>query len=95
MSNRAQCHEQLALKTSSRASAIRARVLWLSARPLSRANFEQFCSEETHWLDDYALVTFRPGDANEVVEACQYIMKLRYKPTVLIQIATYETKNSS
>ncbi len=29
------------------------------------------------------LVTLRPGDANEVVEAYRYIMKLRHKPTVL------------
>jgi 4-alpha-glucanotransferase len=26
-----------------------------SARPLLRADFERFCSEEAHWLDDYAL----------------------------------------
>ena len=30
------------------------------------------------------LVTLRPGDANEVVEAYQYIMKLRHKPAILI-----------
>ena len=30
------------------------------------------------------LVTLRPGDANEVVEAYRYIMKLRHKPTVLV-----------
>jgi transketolase len=29
------------------------------------------------------LVTLRPGDANEVVEAYRYIMKLRHKPTAL------------
>jgi len=29
------------------------------------------------------LVTLRPGDANEVVEAYRYIMKLRHKPAVL------------
>jgi transketolase len=29
------------------------------------------------------LVVLRPGDANEVVEAYRYIMKLRHKPTVL------------
>ncbi len=29
------------------------------------------------------LVTFRPGDANEVVEAYRYIMQLRHKPAVL------------
>jgi transketolase len=29
------------------------------------------------------LVTLRPGDANEVVEAYRYIMKLRHKPVVL------------
>jgi transketolase len=30
------------------------------------------------------LVTLRPGDANEVVEAYRYIMKLHHKPTVLV-----------
>ena len=30
------------------------------------------------------LVTLRPGDANEVVEAYRYIMELRHKPTVLV-----------
>jgi transketolase len=30
------------------------------------------------------LVTLRPGDANEVVEAWRYIMKLRHKPAVLV-----------
>jgi transketolase len=30
------------------------------------------------------LVTLRPGDANEVVEAYRFIMKLRHKPTVLV-----------
>ena len=30
------------------------------------------------------LVTLRPGDANEVVEAYRYIMKLRRKPAVLV-----------
>src|SRR5690349_21052659 len=30
------------------------------------------------------LVTLRPGDANEVVEAYRYIMKQRYKPVVLV-----------
>jgi transketolase len=30
------------------------------------------------------LVTLRPGDANEVVEAYRYIMKLRHKPAVLV-----------
>ncbi len=30
------------------------------------------------------LVTFRPGDANEVVEAYRYIMQLRHKPAVLV-----------
>jgi len=30
------------------------------------------------------LVTLRPGDANEVVEAYRYIMQLRHKPTVLV-----------
>jgi transketolase len=30
------------------------------------------------------LVTIRPGDANEVVEAYRYIMKLHHKPTVLV-----------
>ncbi|MBV9039251.1 MAG: transketolase, partial [Acidobacteriaceae bacterium] len=29
------------------------------------------------------LVTFRPGDANEVVEAYRYVMQLRHKPAVL------------
>src|SRR5262245_65135755 len=29
------------------------------------------------------LVTLRPGDANEVVEAYRYIMKLHHKPAVL------------
>jgi transketolase len=29
------------------------------------------------------LVTFRPGDANEVVEAYRYIMRLRHQPAVL------------
>ena len=29
------------------------------------------------------LVTLRPGDANEVVEAYRYIMQLRHKPAVL------------
>src|SRR5439155_6686394 len=29
------------------------------------------------------LVTLRPGDANEVVEAYRYILKLRHKPVVL------------
>src|SRR5467141_4177237 len=29
------------------------------------------------------LITLRPGDANEVVEAYRYIMKLRHKPAVL------------
>jgi transketolase len=29
------------------------------------------------------LVTLRPGDANEVVEAYRYVMKLRHKPAVL------------
>src|SRR5437660_2457664 len=29
------------------------------------------------------LVTFRPGDANEVVEAYRYVMQLRHKPVVL------------
>jgi transketolase len=30
------------------------------------------------------LVTLRPGDANEVVEAYRYIMQLRHKPAVLV-----------
>jgi transketolase len=30
------------------------------------------------------LVTLRPGDANEVVEAYRYIIQLRHKPTVLV-----------
>jgi transketolase len=30
------------------------------------------------------LVTLRPGDANEVVEAYRYIMELRHKPAVLV-----------
>ncbi len=30
------------------------------------------------------LVTLRPGDANEVVEAYRYIVKLRHKPAVLV-----------
>ena len=30
------------------------------------------------------LVTLRPGDANEVVEAYRYIMKLRHEPAVLV-----------
>jgi transketolase len=30
------------------------------------------------------LVTLRPGDANEVVEAYRYIMQLRHQPTVLV-----------
>jgi transketolase len=30
------------------------------------------------------LVTLRPGDANEVVEAYRYIMQLRHKPSVLV-----------
>jgi transketolase len=30
------------------------------------------------------LVTLRPGDANEVVEAYRYIMQLRHEPTVLV-----------
>src|SRR6202040_1124782 len=29
------------------------------------------------------LVTLRPGDANEVVEAYRYVMQLRHQPTVL------------
>ena len=30
------------------------------------------------------LVTLRPGDANEVIEAYRYVMKLRHKPAVLV-----------
>jgi transketolase len=30
------------------------------------------------------LVTFRPADANEVVEAYRYVMQLRHKPAVLV-----------
>ena len=30
------------------------------------------------------LVTFRPGDANEVVEAYRFIMQLRHQPVVLV-----------
>lgn len=30
------------------------------------------------------LITFRPGDANEVVEAYRYLMQLRHQPVVLI-----------
>src|SRR6185369_14330420 len=30
------------------------------------------------------LVTLRPGDANEVVEAYRYIMQLHHKPAVLV-----------
>ena len=30
------------------------------------------------------LVTLRPGDANEVVEAYRYIMQLRHEPAVLV-----------
>ena len=30
------------------------------------------------------LVTLRPGDANEVIEAYRYIMQLRHEPTVLV-----------
>jgi transketolase len=30
------------------------------------------------------LITLRPGDANEVVEAYRFIMQLRHKPTVLV-----------
>ncbi len=30
------------------------------------------------------LVTLRPGDANEVVEAYRYIMKLCHQPAVLV-----------
>jgi transketolase len=29
------------------------------------------------------LVTLRPGDANEVVEAYRYVMRLRHQPAVL------------
>ena len=32
---------------------------------------------------DPGLVTLRPADANEVVEAYRYIMQLRHKPAVL------------
>ena len=38
-----------------------------SARPELRADFERFCSEEAHWLDDYALfraLKARLGGAN-------------------------------
>ena len=30
------------------------------------------------------LVTLRPGDANEVIEAYRYIMQLRHEPAVLV-----------
>src|ERR1700726_2240913 len=30
------------------------------------------------------LVTLRPGDANEVVEAYRYVMRLRHQPAVLV-----------
>jgi transketolase len=30
------------------------------------------------------LVTLRPGDANEVIEACRYIIQLRHEPAVLV-----------
>jgi transketolase len=30
------------------------------------------------------LITLRPGDANEVVEAYRYVMQLRHEPTVLV-----------
>ena len=30
------------------------------------------------------LVTLRPGDANEVIEAYRYIMQLRHQPAVLV-----------
>ena len=33
------------------------------------------------------LVTLRPGDANEVVEAYRYIMQLRHEPAVLALVA--------
>jgi len=34
-------------------------------------------------MGDPGLVTLRPGDANEVVEAYRYVMQLRHQPTVL------------
>jgi transketolase len=47
-----------------------------------------------HWMGDFkleglnihhvGLVTLRPGDANEVVEACRYIMQPRQQPMVLV-----------
>jgi transketolase len=47
-----------------------------------------------HWMGDFkleglnirhvGLVTLRPGDANEVVEAYRYIMQPRQQPTVLV-----------
>jgi transketolase len=36
------------------------------------------------WRAVPGLVTLRPGDANEVVEAYRYIMQLRHKPAVLV-----------
>jgi transketolase len=47
-----------------------------------------------HWMGDFkleglnirhvGLVALRPGDANEVVEACRYIIQPRQQPTVLV-----------
>jgi transketolase len=45
------------------------------------------------------LVTLRPGDANEVVEAYRYVMQLRHQPTVLAlsrqPLPTLDRSNSS
>ena len=41
------------------------------------------------------LVTMRPGDANEVVEAYRYIMRLRHQPAVLGSLATSAANSGS
>ena len=48
------------------------------ARPTSRWSISLRCAP----FPD--LVTLRPADANEVVEAYRYIMQLRHKPAVLV-----------
>ena len=51
--------------------------------PWATAKMAQPINPLSNWLSLRAipgLVTLRPGDANEVVEAYRYIMQLRHKP---------------
>ena len=53
---------------------------WAAKRPPTHQPVEQLASMRAI----PGVVTLRPGDANEVIEAYRYIMQLRHKPAVLV-----------